>query len=152
MWTALYTLPWPPWPATFQSILHDHPSVSVTLDDHITQYHPFSFDTWTLSVVILFCSLMKLQLRTYHGPQEVGEGLVVGHHVLHAGAEAGAGAWPPPPWSQHARCLQEPLYLLSSAGPSLDSFWLPGPAPLCWHQEAASVSTPRPGQGGTHWA
>ena len=120
MWTALYTLPWPPWPATFQSILHNHPSVSVTLDDYIiTQYHPLSFGTWTLSVVILFCLLMKLQLHTYHGPQEVGEGLVVGHHVLHGGAEAG----PLPGLPRPGHRITHPLYLLSSAEmvPSLPS-------------------------------
>ena len=107
-----------------------------------------AFGIWILWYLLAF---MKLQLPTYHGPQEVGEGLVVGHHVLHAGVEAGPlpGL---PPWSQHARCLQEPLYLsLTSLTLHLDSFWLPGPAPLCWHQEAASVSTPRPGQGATHW-
>ena len=62
---------------------------------------------------------MKLQLPTYHGPQEVGEGLVVGHHVLHDGAEAG----PLPGLPRPGHRITHPLYLPSSAGmvPSLPS-------------------------------
>ena len=65
-------------------------------------------------VLIMFCLL-----QTYHGPQEVGEGLVVGHHVLHDGA--GAGPLPGLPRPGHR--ITHPLYLPSSAGmvPSLPS-------------------------------
>ena len=93
-------------------------------------------------MVVWYVFIMFCLLQTYHGTQEVGEGLVMGHHVLHDDAEAGPLPGLPrpghritPPVSAEL-CWDGPL---TSLALHLDSFWSPAPAPLCWHQEAASV-------------